>query len=263
VRGEAALLRHAEAGLLTTQDAFYDGPDPLTPEPDLWQPARRQLHAQLVADQLGAGPPPEEPTAYFTIGPMGAGKTSLLRRLVHAHREIHRVETSSSLTRVAADELREALPEFASGLGNQIVVPECYDVTYGQVFPAALAAGHDVVYDTIGTLSSKGEVTLLPNLRALRDAGFRIHVLLAQAPLSACVERAKHRALHDNGRLIHASQHAMTHAQPDRVLERLLAEPDLLHAWGVIDTYSVGPAAPMLRGSDEWLDLYPRLRDTL
>lgn len=136
-------------------------------------------------------------------------------------------------------------------------------VTYDSLFPAALASGYDLVYDTIGTILPNGEPALMTNLRKLRAVGYRIHVLMANAPLQECVARAKHRALSVNGRLIRAAQQTALHEQPARTLERLLAEPSLLDGWAVFDTYSEGLHGPMLRGSDGWQDEYPGLRDKL
>ncbi len=97
------------------------------------------------------------------------------------------------MSRIAADEVREALPEYADGLGNELVTPECFDVTYGPVFDAVLNAGHDIVFDTIGTLNAAGQVTAGEHLRRLCDAGYLVDVLLAEAPLPVCIERARAR----------------------------------------------------------------------
>ena len=255
VRADPTLLSRAQAGGLTTLDAYSDG--------DLWAPDRQVVHAALITAQIGVGPRPDVPTAYFTIGAIGAGKTTALRPLVLAHRQLHGAGGASSLSRIAADEIREALPEFADGLGNDVVAQECYLVTYDGVFPVALESGQDVIYDTIGTLLPTGDPALVANLRRLRGAGYRVQVLLAEAPLPECVARAKQRALSANGRLISASQQTDMHGQAARTLEWLLAEPDLLDGWAVLDTYSEGLHGPILRGSDDWMDEHPALRGQL
>jgi hypothetical protein len=262
VHADPDLLTLAEAGALSTADVHYRGPDRHDRSPALWTPQRQALHEELTQSQVGIGAPPQQPLVYLTIGPMGSGKTSRLRPLVHAHRRSRGLADPASLSRIAADDVREALPEYASGLGNEIVTPECFDITYGPVFEAVLRAGHDIVFDTIGTLNPGGEVTSGELLRRLRGAGFLIDVLLAQAPLSTCVDRAHARALSDNGRLINVEQHEITHEQPAKVLSRLLTEPDLVREWVVLDTYSPEVPAPMIDASPRGREYYDGLADT-
>lgn len=263
VRSDAGLLARAEAGALSTVDAFYRGPDPYVRNPALWTPERLSLHAQLVAAQVGVGTPPPEPVVYLTIGPMGSGKTTALRPVVQAHRFARGGGDQASLSRIAADDIREALPEYADGLGNELVTPECFDLTYDPVFEAVLSAGQDIVFDTIGTFNTAGQVTAAEHLRRLRAADYRVHVLLAEAPLAVCVSRARTRALSENGRLIKVEAHEYTHEQPARILQELLAVPDLVQEWIVIDTYSAGVPGSMLDASREYRLRYANLCDTL
>lgn len=262
VRADPDLLDRADDGALSTADVHYRGRDPYDRSPTLWTPQRQALHEQLAQAHVGLGDAPAQPLVYLTIGPMGAGKTSRLRPLVHAHRRSRGLTDPASLSRVTADDVREALPEYAGGLGNEIVTPECFDVAYGPVFEAVLRAGHDVVFDTIGTLNAAGDVTAGQLLRRLRDTGYLIDVLLAHAPLAVCVDRARARALSDNGRLINVEQHEITHEQPARVLRRLLEEADLVREWAVLDTYSADVPAPMLQASPLGREQYGGLADT-
>jgi hypothetical protein len=232
--------------LVTTVDVYHDA--------DGWHPERQELHGHLVAGQLGAGAAPPDPVAYFTIGPMGSGKSSRLRRLVERHR-VARGRTPKQLySRVAADEIRVELPEYADGLGSEVVHIECLEVTYSQVFPAAVDAHHDIVFDTIGTIGADGSVSFDPSLAILEDAGYEIHVLLADAPLDTCVQRATERALHVDGRLVDAAAHAATHPQPSEVL-RLLRDRGRLAGWAVVDTSSEDDSLPIRIGTDDWIDL--------
>lgn len=261
-RADANLLERAEAGGLSTTDVYYRGADPYLRSPTLWTPQRQALHERLVRAQVGRGDASTQPLVYLTLGPMGAGKTSRLRPMVHTHRRGRGLTEPASLSRLAADDVREALPEYADGLGNELVTPECFDVTYGPVFEAVLNAGHDIVFDTIGTLNAGGQVTAGEHLRRLRDAGYLIHVLLAEAPLPVCIERARARALCDNGRLINVEQHEITHQQPARVLRRLLEEPDLVREWVVVDTYSAHVPGTILRASAQGREQYDGLSNT-
>jgi hypothetical protein len=222
---------------------------------------RAQLHARLIEAQLGRGATPDPPAAFFTIGGVGAGKTTVLRPLVHAYREVVHGRTRGSLSRVAADEVREALPEYADGLGSTVVHAEALMVTYGPVYDAARSAGHDLVFDTIGTAPRPGDRGFEDSLRELKTDGFEIHVLLVQTPLDLCLERAELRALTVNGRLVDPDFVRGVHDQPVQALERLRATPGLLDGWIIVDGSGPGSAPSMLEGSASWEDQFPHLLD--
>lgn len=222
----------------------------------MYDDERISVHEAVIAGQLGKGAPPPVPTAYFTIGCIGSGKTTIMRKFVSAHRRATSGATNESLTRVAADDVREALPGYGDGLGSRVVAPECFDVTYPGVYTAARDAGLDLVYDTIGRLA-RDAVVLEPNLRELRDRGFKIHLLRAHAPLDVCVRRAEQRAL-ATGRLVDADEQALLYDEPIEVERRLRAE-GVLDGWLVIDTSAPDDHLPMLEASEEWHDVFPRL----
>jgi hypothetical protein len=215
-----------------------------------WRPARLATQAPIIASMLGQGAPPPRPVAYYTIGPMGAGKTTRLRRIVHAHRSLQGA-TSESLSRICADDVRERLPEYAGGLGSLIVQAEAFLVTYDDVFPAARDAGHDLVYDTIGRVEG-GVPSFASQLRELKDLGFAVHVLLADCPLDLCRARAEERALNENGRLIDAATHDILHHQPAAALKALRGEKGLLDGWATFATSRTGNSVPLVDGTDDW-----------
>jgi hypothetical protein len=126
---------------------------------DRWCPERSAIHERLVDAQVGKGVSPERPTAYFTIGGMASGKSSRLRPIVHQYRAFRTGEDPSSLSRIDADEIRQELPEYRDGRGSLVVQQECFDVTYDMVFPAALDARMDIVYDTIGTFGPTNDIS--------------------------------------------------------------------------------------------------------
>lgn len=233
----------------------------LEPASQAWADCRRPMHDSLVAAQLGVGEAVEGPEAYFAIGCIGAGKSRVLRRLVDARRWL-REERPSTLSRIAADEIRIALPEYARGLGSEVVAQECYDLTYDSVYPAARDARVDVVYETIGLFDREGQVGFAKNLRELRDAGFTIHVLLADAPLELCVQRAQRRALFEDGRLVSATVQQDMYEQPARAL-RVIRDAGLVDEYAVIDTSGPAVHPPMLDGSAGWRDLYQAVLDVL
>lgn len=241
--GLEALL--STASLVTTSQVYRD------PTNDDWCPARLQLHDLLVDRCLGSGTPETDPRAYFTIGCMGVGKARVLRPLVDRHR-LSTGRASASLARIAADEIREEMPEYASGLGTFVVQPEIFDITYGPLFDAALASHRDIVYDTIGRVDSvTGQVSFEPQLRELSDAGYEIHVLLGVAPLDVCVKRAEDRALNESGRIVDPHTQADQFDQPARALHRV-RDLGLAHHWAIVDTSKSPDDPPLDDAGGDW-----------
>lgn len=213
-----------------------------------WLAERVKLHNAIVKEQLGAATESAEPVAYFTIGPMGSGKTSILRPLVDRHRA--GAARSGSVTVVSADEVRRHLPEYNHGLGTLVVQQECFDVTYSELFPLGVERRADMVFDTIGTFTTEGRPSIAPSLEILRDHGYKIQMLVADAPLELCEERATERALFE-GRLVDAAAHRATHPQPMEVLERVRAE-GWLEGWAVVYTSTRPPCLPISEGTPDW-----------
>jgi hypothetical protein len=248
------LYEHLRAG--ATNSTIVSTVDVFKLDDGQWSPNRSSLHDRLVAGQIGRGHQPSSPAAYFTIGGMASGKTSRLRRIVHEHRAIRIGADPSSLSRIDADEIRQALPEYRDGRGSAVVNTECFDITYEMVYPAVRDAGMDLVYDTIGRIIPPNDISFGPNLVELKSCGYLIYLLLAEAPLEVCVQRAKRRALEENGRLIDIHDQQLSHGDAPKCLERLLAEPGLLDGWAVFDTYSKEGTVPILDGSEDWLKWY-------
>lgn len=231
----------ARGPFVSTVHVYADG--------DAWRPARVAVHGSILAAMLATGDLPPAPVAYFTIGPMGAGKTTKLRPIVRADRA-RRGLHDESLSRVCADDIRADLPEYADGLGSLVVQEEAFIVAYDALFPAARDAGHDVVYDTIGRVVGSG-ASFDRQLRELKTAGFAVHVLLADCPLDLCRTRADQRAL-SNGRLVDPAVQDATHDQPARVLKLLQDEDGLLDGWAVFDTSRPGDPPRMVDGTQDW-----------
>ena len=164
---------------------------------------------------------------------------------MRAYRDRVNCHAGSPLAIVEPDQVRPALPEYASGLGSVVVGVECYDVTYDQVFPAALATRADLVYDTLGGIDS-----IRPNIERLIDAGYQVHVLRAVAPLDMRRARTLDRALARDGRLVPEwllENTAAAAAETVRVLRRDnvplagWAEIDTAHPNGVPVAIAAGP----------------------
>lgn len=241
---------------LDTQQVFCDASG-------IWSPERRRLHKQLVAAQLGNGPVAEPPVALFTIGGVGAGKTTVLRPLVHAYRRVVHGREPDSLTRIAADEVREGLPEYAAGLGSDVVQREAFAITYGPLYEQARAARLDLVFDTIGRQAPPDGSGFEDSLRELKADGFEVHVLLVETPVPVCAERADCRALTVNGRLVDPQFLHQVAQEPAQALTRLRGDADLLDGWIIVDGSGPPSAPPILDASARWRSRYPDLLDAL
>lgn len=246
-RKDAALHDRLKALHLVDTTVVYQAND------GAWHQDREPLHAAIV-DSLVAGEAPlETPAVYFTIGQMGSGKTSILGPVVDAARFTRHERDRASLSCVAADAVREAIPEYANGLGSLVVQQEAFSVTYERVYPAARDARNDIVYDTIGKLES-----IEPNVRDLKEAGFAVHVLLASAPLELCMSRVEKRALTQNGRWVSLEAQLADEGRAAAALTTL-RDAGLLDGWAVFDTVNFVTCPPIIDGSDFWKDLAPQL----
>lgn len=250
----AALLASAPT-IVTTADVYRDAAG-------AWHD-RDRVHAERTAAQLGTGAPTGPPIAFFATGPVGGGKTSALRPLVDAFRALTRRGGADSLNRVAADEVREQLPEYAAGLGHAVVQDEAFAITYGPVYEAARTASLDLVCETIGRINRAGTIGYEQNLRQLKADGFVVHLLLVETPLPEALGRAEHRALTQDGRLVEEDFQAAVHGQPRLAFDRLRAVPGLLDEWVVVQGSGPPGQPPMTAGSVAWASRYAALLDAL
>ena len=248
---QGRLMAARNAGLVTTRDVHVD-------DAGHYLPRRTALHEAIVRDCVPTrttdDDPDRIPEAFFTIGSPGAGKTSTLRGLVRAYRDLGHGHAGTPLAIVDADQVRTALPEYASGLGSVVVGVECYDVTYDQVFPAALASRSDLVYDTLGGIDS-----VLPNIERLIDAGYHVHMLRAVAPLDMRRARTLDRALARDGRLVPEwllKNTAKAAAETMRVLRK---DKVPLAGWAEIDTAHPSGVPVALAADPVWAAAFPTL----
>lgn len=209
--------------------------------------------ASTTGADPAAGAAPQEddvPTAFFTIGCMGAGKSSVLRSIVDRYRASRAGDTGPPPASIIdADRVRQMLPEYADGLGSEVVVPECYDVTYRDVFDRTLARRADIIYDTIGRLSS-----IRDNMVMLHESGFDIHVLHATCALDVCEQRTVQRALERDGRLVPAAMLPRAAADAEEALAALRSEGFPLAGWAVVDTTDMS-VPTLLAGTNPWTEL--------
>ncbi len=151
---------------------------------------------------------------------------------------------------IDADRVRQLLPEYAAGLGAFVVEEECYYLTYGETFDRAVARRADIVYDTIGRLTSIRE-----NLELLHERRFDVHVLHATCSLDLCQQRTEHRALNVDGRLVSPGMLKRAAADARDTLAALLSEGFPLAGWAVVDTTDV-TVPTLVDGTRMWSDLF-------
>lgn len=212
----------AEGRWVTTRDVYHDG--------NGYVAERRQIHDSLVEAFVPPGDAGEvTPAAYFTTGCPGAGKSTTLRAIVREVRLLQSRVSTAAL--VDADAVRRSLPEYEQGLGSFVVDPECYDVTYGPVYHAARERRVDVIYDTIGRISS-----LRSTLEELASEGYSLYFLVGVLPAAAAYERCSRRALTEDGRLVERALIESTVDAGTESLEMLLAYGPRLAGWGIVDT---------------------------
>lgn len=210
---------------------------------------RAALHAQLAEwSRLGTPAPHTLPIAHVTIGCPGAGKTTLLGPLAHTHRGMIGGSTTDVVV-VDADGVRRALPEYADGLGSQVVQEECCHISYDLVYEQARQAGIDLVFDTMGRRGTTEVV-----IEQLLAAGYSVHILLAEAPLAMCQERAKLRALHD-GRLVPPSLQELMHREGRLTYQAMTDGHLALAGWAVVDTRMETGSLGLLESGGAWADV--------
>lgn len=237
-------------GQMVTTAHIYRPHHPGTSD-DRYLAERTAVHERVIRNCV----PPEAadtgpPSVFFTIGCPGAGKTSVLRTIVNRHRQ-HLAGTAdaSPPSVIDADRVRQLLPEYADGRGAFVVEEECYDLTYGGVVDRAVARRADLVYDTIGRLSSIRE-----NLELLRSAGYEIHVLHARCSLDLCRERTERRALEVDGRLVNPAMLVRADDDAADAMRAILSEGFPLAGWAAVDTTDM--AAPhLIEGTAPWSEL--------
>ena len=250
LRGQ--ILATAELGQIVTTAAIYRPTHPGAPDDRPYAEVREPVHDRIAtacvpSKRNGT----ERPVAYFTMGCPGAGKTSLLRGIVEEQRRRASPDTTPEpMSVIDADQVRQSLPEYADGLGAVVVQEECFYLTYGRVFDRAVKSRNDIVYDTIGRLTS-----IRDNLDLLRSEGYEVHVLLARSPLELCEARTESRALNVDGRLVPPSMLRRAAEDAEQAMGALVGEGTTVAGWAKIDNTDM--AAPsLIDGSSPWADLF-------
>ncbi|QYB01429.1 zeta toxin family protein [Rhodococcus sp. USK10] len=198
-----------------------------------WRQPRPSLHERVVAGLLSTYTPAVEqdrPPAFLLYGGPGSGKTSSLRPLIQQPG----MDVALPLD---ADEVRIELPEYAGGLGSEVVQEECSHITYGELRSRCLSGEPNqrgICIDAVGDPEFS-----LRDFHQLDQAGYRVYVLVAQCPIDQAIRRIKKRAI-DTGRFVDVGYVESVGGRPKRALDAILAAQAQgevqLAGWGIFDT---------------------------
>ena len=133
--------------------------------------ARRRLHEEIAEGFLASGgSKPGPPTAVFVIGPPGAGKTRIGVPLVEKSFE-------RSFTTVNADDIKEALPEYA-GWNAAALHEESAYIAESLVRQRAVARRRNLLLD----LTGRDGLKLEAEAKALKQMRYEVYLLLVHVP---------------------------------------------------------------------------------
>lgn len=186
----AGVIRLAAAGRVVGTDCVYQ-------LGRRWLPNRMLVHDALISKLLGPTNSPAAgdiiPMAIMMVGLPGSGKTSLLRPV--AVELIQRTYPAINFT-VDADSVRVELPEYAGGLGSEVVQNETAFVTYDQLIDQAYRRSCHLIFDLVGDPKY-----ILDDVTYLISAGWAVACLGADVDVEVAVERVMERAL-SSGRYV-------------------------------------------------------------
>lgn len=160
-------------------------------QPDRWRPERLPIHSKIVATIAGE-PPASEPSRFLPIavllmGLPGSGKGTFLSRIA---KTLLRRLGSDENDLVDADRVRSQFPEYAAGLGSEVVQVECAYVTYAKTVERAFSNRRNLILDTVGDPRYS-----VRDVEYLTQCGWSVVLLCASIDIETAVQRSARRAL--------------------------------------------------------------------
>lgn len=153
---------------------------------DIATPERDALRGQIASDLYGAGAAAKDRQAVIVLGPPAAGKSTIADPLAAEFRALV----------IDSDAAKAKLPEFQGGIGAMAVHAES-DMIAGEMAGRAIEAGDNLVLPLVGkTLDN-----IRQRIQFLREAGYKIHLVLADLPNEKAVNRAIKR-FREEGRFV-------------------------------------------------------------
>ncbi|MGI8807945.1 MAG: zeta toxin family protein [Acidimicrobiales bacterium] len=166
-----------------------------------WVADRVALQEKVVAEALlqgGLGAAGDDrdavPQAVLLMGLPGSGKSSLLRPVAA---ELIRRTSDTSHVIVDADVVRGLFPEYAGGLGSEVIQPETSSVANGRLLDEVFFLRANIILDKVGDPESS-----VAAVEYLLSTGWSVWCLCATIDVEVAVERAKRRAIDSGGRYV-------------------------------------------------------------
>lgn len=229
VRREADRISVA-GGTVGTQVIFRVGGE--------WIGSRVAVHERVIADTMQSSEAPLGPSekrraadgrwphAILLLGLPGSGKTSMLRRVAY---EVFARVLQDEHAIVDADVVRTLLPQYAGGLGSEVVQVETSYLANGPLLDDAYARRFGLVLDKIGDPFESVEVA-----ERLIATGWSVWCLCAHVDVEVAVERVRRRAI-ETGRYVPPAFVRDVADRPVRAYEALRAS-GLTSGCSLLDT---------------------------
>jgi hypothetical protein len=153
-----------------------------------YTPERKAVHERIIGALLNpkaATKEGERPLAVLTLGPPGAGKTTVMNREAVNFK-------GREFTAINPDDVKEKLPGY-EGWNAGALHEESTDVANRFLMPKALEARHNIIYDSTGTRYDK----MSRIVEGFEKAGYDVYLINVELPAHKAVGRAWDRFEHN------------------------------------------------------------------
>ena len=175
-------------------------------------PERQQLRIDVADALYGTGAGEKGREAMIILGPPASGKSTIAVPLATRYRALL----------IDSDAAKERLPEYGGGIGATAVHDESDMIATG-VVRRAMRAGDNLVLPVVGKTLDNARA----KLKVLKEAGYRVHLVLTDLPIEKAVNRAMGRFRDaKEGRFVDPEYVLSVGDQPVQTYEVLKAEAD-------------------------------------
>jgi predicted ABC-type ATPase len=170
--------------------SFYSKPD----KRYVYVRGRQSVHEGIKADALEGAQPQEQPTAIFLAGGPGSGKTTSLEFIPGV---------PDNYVNLDADKFKEGIPEYQGMIedGDRYAAAGVHEESIDllrDIQHDAMEQKYNLVIDGTGN-GPAGET--VGKLKRLEEAGYKVRVVLVDAPVDVAQARSLKRA-EDTGRFV-------------------------------------------------------------
>lgn len=169
---------------------------------------RPQFRTDLADRLYGTGAARKERQAFILLGMPACGKSTLSGTLAEQYGALS----------VDADLVRDEIPEFDRFKSGQFVRKEKDDIR-NHILERATASGDNVILSYVGKLDRQ-----IPELQALKDQGYTLHLMHLQLPLEQVVHRSLAR-FEATGRLADPADVVQSGDKPASAYEKYKHDP--------------------------------------